>query len=102
MKRPVPFQMASDNWPGIAKLAEECNEVAQVVMKIIGTGGTMTFFDGQTIDRSRLVEELGDLEAAVTMVMRHSLTGDERIALYRRRAEKLWLFEHWRETEGAS
>jgi hypothetical protein len=91
--------MASGVWPGTAKLAEECNELGQVIMKIIGTGGTMTFFDGQTVDPERLVEEMGDVEAALEMVKRYSLTWDQRGRVFERRRQKVQLFEHWRETE---
>jgi hypothetical protein len=33
--------MASEVWPGLAKLGEECCELGQVIMKIVGTAGTM-------------------------------------------------------------
>lgn len=32
----APYAIGSDLWPGISKVAEESNEVGQVVAKIIG------------------------------------------------------------------
>ena len=96
---PTPFQFACPRWPGLAKLAEECGEVVQVVGKIIGTGGTMTFRDGQVIDRSRLVEEMADLEAIIGFVVEHAFTEAEKAASARRQIQKIELFERWRTEE---
>lgn len=96
---PIPFQMADPVWPGLAKLAEECAEVVQVVMKIIGTAGTLEFRDGQRIERSRLIEEMGDVVAALRFVQEHALTLTERDELHRRANAKRALFEQWREVE---
>ena len=96
---PTPFQFACPRWPGLAKLAEECGEVVQVIGKIIGTAGTMRFRDGQTIDRSRLVEEVGDLKAIIGFVEDHAFTAAERSACMRRQAVKRVVFERWRTEE---
>jgi hypothetical protein len=99
--RPIPFQFSDPEWPGLAKLAEECAEVVQVVMKIVGTGGTLVFKDGQTVERSLLIEEMGDVVAALRFVQTHALTIPERDELHRRANAKLTLFEHWRSTEAS-
>lgn len=96
---PPRFQFASEVWPGLAKLLEECGEIVQVAGKIIGTAGTMRFQDGQTVDRLRFVEELADLEAILTFVVWHDLTDAEIIALTVRSDDKRRLFERWRESE---
>ena len=96
---PTPFQFACPRWPGLAKLAEECGEVVQVIGKIIGTGGTMTFRDGQTIDRSRLVEGIADLEAILGFVAEHAFTEAEKAASVRRQIQNAARFERWRTEE---
>lgn len=93
--------MASSVWPGTAKLAEECGELVQVIMKIVSTAGTMQFLDGQTVGSERLVEEMADVEAALEFVRRHALTLTEQRALIVRRSEKLNLFERWRREEAS-
>ena len=97
---PPRFQFASDVWPGLAKLSEEAGEVVQVIGKIIGTGGTMRFRDGSTIARSRLLEELADLQAALYFVVKYNLTSAERQARDDRYVAKVALFERWRREEG--
>ncbi len=98
---PPRFQMASSVWPGVAKLGEECTELAQLVFKIVGTAGTMEFMDGTRVDPARLIEEMGDVEAALEFVKRHALTSVERYAVERRKASKLVTFETWRVTEAS-
>lgn len=97
--RPVPFQFSAPEWAGLAKLAEEAAEVVQVCMKIVGTGGTMVFKDGQTVDRERIVEEIGDLKAAIEFFQFHALTEHENVRITQRRIAKRRLFEEWRENE---
>ena len=96
---PPRFQFASDVWPGLAKLSEECGEVVQVVGKIIGTAGTMEFRDGRKVGRERLVDELGDLTAIAQFVIDHALTKDERTEVTRRARRKRAQFKEWRKTE---
>jgi NTP pyrophosphatase (non-canonical NTP hydrolase) len=96
---PVPFQFSDPYWPGLAKLMEECGEVVQVIGKIVGTGGTMEFRDGQHISRDRLVEEMADLRAALDFVADRALSVYEREAMRQRRNAKRELFELWRRQE---
>ncbi|MGN5375861.1 hypothetical protein [Sphingomonas hankookensis] len=64
---PVPassldFAFGGTVWPGLAKLAEESNEVGQVLAKLIQTGGDSQHWSGDLVEM--LVEELPDLLAA--------------------------------------
>lgn len=90
-----PFMIGSDVWPGIAKLAEECGEVVQVVGKIIALAGAenYTHWDGSDV-RERLLEEMADVTAAIQFVWAHNLLG-ERQAFEQRVEEKFGRFQQW-------
>jgi hypothetical protein len=92
----VPFQFSDPRWPGLVKLAEEAGEIVQVIAKIIGTGGTLAFRDGQRVKRARLVEEMADLQAALQFVHDHALTGVEQAEFETRCMAKLTTFNRWR------
>lgn len=91
---PGPYSIGSDTWPGLAKLAEECGEVIQVIGKIIALGGAENYshWDGSDV-RHRLQEELGDVLAAIDFVQSHNPLDDMAIA--RRQDQKTVLFEQW-------
>jgi hypothetical protein len=74
------FQVQSDVYPGAAKLAEECNETAQVLMKIVGG-------DNSAKTRAHLEEEIADTRAAIAFFLQHNYT-DEK-AMQKRVAMKL-------------
>ncbi len=59
----LDFAFGGKVWPGLAKLAEEKDEVGQVLAKLIQTGGDPAHWSGNMVDK--LVEELPDLLAAV-------------------------------------
>jgi len=103
MRRPsaVPFQFASPCWPGLAKLTEECGEVVQVCAKVIGTGGAMVLRDGQMIERSRVIDELADLMAALHFVVNLNLSPGEFCYYEDRMYAKVRLFETWRHDDAA-
>lgn len=86
------FAIGSGTWPGISKLVEELGEVAQVAGKLIATGGDPEHWDGTDL-RTRLEEELADLEAAIAFVVRNNRLDAGRIA--GRREAKLRLFNAW-------
>lgn len=96
---PPRFQFSSEVWPGLAKLSEECGELVQVISKIVGTAGTMRFRDGSTVDPERMIEELGDVWAAVEFVYQHAFTPEERRRIINRRTAKYDLFNRWRAEE---
>jgi NTP pyrophosphatase (non-canonical NTP hydrolase) len=81
------FAIGSETWPGISKLVEELGEVAQVAGKLIATGGEVRHWDGTDL-RTRLEDELADLEAAIKFVMQHNRLDADRIA-ERREAKSL-------------
>lgn len=60
-------QIQSDKFPGAAKLAEECNETAQVLMKIVGG-------DKSPKTWAHLEEEIADTLAAIQFFMQHNPT----------------------------
>jgi hypothetical protein len=73
---------------------EEMGELQQVLGKLIGSGGDAKHFDGSDL-RVRLVEEIGDLQAALIFFETQNLSAAERAQMYERREQKLALFEKW-------
>lgn len=93
-----PYSIGSKHWPGISKLIEEAGEVQQVCGKLLGSGGDPAHFDGSDL-RARLVEEMGDLLAALGFVA--DKCGLDQEAIAARAATKRALFERWHAAEGA-
>jgi NTP pyrophosphatase (non-canonical NTP hydrolase) len=91
------FAIGSQTWPGISKLVEELGEVAQVAGKLIATGGQPEHWDGTDL-RTRLEDELADLEAAIAFVIRENGLDAGRIT--DRRQAKLRLFSEWHRDQG--
>jgi NTP pyrophosphatase (non-canonical NTP hydrolase) len=88
-----PFSIGQDLWPGIAKLAEECGEVIQVIGKLIATGGRTDHWSGLDL-RVALEDEIADLRAAIAFVAAHNETLNvDRIN--GRVFRKTELFEEW-------
>jgi NTP pyrophosphatase (non-canonical NTP hydrolase) len=77
------FRVQSDTLPGAAKLAEECNETAQVLMKIVGG-------DNSAKTWKHLEEEIADTIAAIAFFQQHNSTNETSIS--KRVAMKL---ERW-------
>lgn len=89
-----PYSIGSDNWPGLAKLAEECGEVIQVIGKLIAMGGAENYDHwGGTQLRDRLIEEMGDVRAAMIFVCEQN--GIDKQAVHDRADMKLALFNRW-------
>lgn len=86
------YSIGSDVWPGLSKLNEEAGEVVQVIGKLMGTGGEAAHWDGSDL-RERLIEEMGDVLAAVFFVVHHN--GLNFDAVIRRQVQKRELFEKW-------
>jgi NTP pyrophosphatase (non-canonical NTP hydrolase) len=91
------FAIGSRTWPGLSKLVEELGEVAQVAGKLIATGGEPDHWDGTNL-RTRLEDELADLEAAIAFVLEHNDLDAGRVA--ERRAAKLRQFGDWHREQG--
>lgn len=68
-----PGKLRSDEWPGAFKLAEECSEVTQAIMKIMGGSK-----DPHLIDH--LEDEIADVYAALGFFMDHNALDFPRIA----------------------
>lgn len=62
------FSLGAKVWPGISKVTEESGEVLQVCGKLIGSQGEVNHWDGTNL-RVRLEEELGDVLAAISVLM---------------------------------
>jgi NTP pyrophosphatase (non-canonical NTP hydrolase) len=95
---PVPaLAIGSATWPGLAKLAEECGEVIQVIGKIIA------FPNGEHPDGTdivaRLHDELADIAAAGAFVI--EANDLDRCAIEQRSRLKLDRFRGWHEAERA-
>ena len=60
---PAPYSIGSDRWNGLSKLIEEAGEVLQVAGKLLAVGGETNHWSGDL--RQMLVDELGDLQAAI-------------------------------------
>lgn len=88
-----PYEIGSQVWPGLAKLAEEAGELVQVLAKVVGASGRDRYYDGTDL-RQRLIEECGDLTAAVAFFTETNGLG---AAVDVRAREKLALFRQWHE-----
>jgi NTP pyrophosphatase (non-canonical NTP hydrolase) len=92
-----PYSIGSDIWPGLAKLAEECGEVVQVIGKLIALGGAdpndfYRHWDGSN-PVQRLIEEMGDVRAAMIFVCEQN--GLSKALVHERADVKLALFRQW-------
>ncbi len=88
---PFDYAIGSSLWPGISKLIEEAGEVVQVAGKLLATGGAVDHWDGTNL-RDRLIEEMGDLLAAIEFAAHANKIEADVMA---RAAEKLSLFRGW-------
>jgi hypothetical protein len=88
------FSIGSTVWPGTSKVIEEMGELGQVLGKLIGLGGGTEHWDGTDL-RERLVEEIGDVIAALKFWQAKNLLPAERIAVGQRSSEKVHLFQTW-------
>lgn len=92
--RPSDYSIGSDNLPGLGKLVEECGELTQVAGKILGLGHAGAHWDG-TVLADKLIEEIGDVAAAIDFFVQENLSDDERLEVLNRREAKIELFERW-------
>ena len=85
------FSIGGKLWPGLSKLIEEAGEVMQVGGKLIGSEGDPAHWSGDL--NAMLIEELGDLRAAIAFFM--EANGIDRASVALRQREKLALFWEW-------
>lgn len=90
----TPFGIGGQPWPGLAKLAEECGELLQVLGKIIAYPDTAVHPDG-TLLNERIMEELGDVRAA--MIFFAEQNGISKASIHARAEYKLARFRYWDE-----
>ena len=77
---------------GLAKLAEECGELVQVIGKVMAYG-TGPHPDGTESLKARLEDEIADVQAAMELVRHtHGLDG---LLIGHRREQKVVLFRQW-------
>lgn len=93
-KKHGDYSIGSEHWPGTSKLIEEMGELQQVLGKLLGTGGEVHHWDGSNL-RERLLEEAGDLLAAIHFFRFQNLSDEENIAIAQRMDHKLELFMKW-------
>lgn len=84
----------SNHWPGTSKLLEEMGELQQVLGKLLDTGGEVKHWDGSNL-RERLVEEIGDLRAALIFFELVNFTSKDHELVDARIQQKLELFQKW-------
>ncbi|MBN9410874.1 MAG: hypothetical protein J0H69_17150 [Burkholderiales bacterium] len=78
---------------GLAKLIEECGEVAQIAGKLLAyPNGNHPDGKGNLVER--LQDELGDLEAAIQFIC-EAKGLDRRWAIQKRYEQKLVTFRAW-------
>lgn len=95
------FSIGSSVWPGTSKLLEEMGELQielgrlqQTLGKLIATHGDPNHWSGDL--RQKLVEELGDVLAAIEFFRTENMDA-EKNEITERRLKKLALFRKWHE-----
>lgn len=87
-----PYSIGSGQWPGLAKVIEECGEVIQAAGKIIAANGDGRHWDGSDL-RQRLEDELADAQAAIGFAI--DMNGLDSERMLNRTADKLAMFAQW-------
>jgi hypothetical protein len=88
------FSIGSTVWPGTSKVIEEMGELQQVLGKLIALAGDTKYWDGVDL-RKRLIEEIGDLTAALLFFRQKNFTTEEARQVSDRIDKKLTLFREW-------
>lgn len=92
MSRAPSLAIGARTWPGLAKLAEECAEVVQVIGKLAAyPGGDHP--DGAGDLAERLEKEIADIRAATVYVIEANRLDMARIV--GREHEKVTRFREW-------
>lgn len=93
------FSIGSRVWPGAAKLLEELGELQQVIGKLIATRGVVEHWDGSNL-RERLIEEVGDVRAAIDFFQVQNFNTSHDAAIQARRDKKYRTFQDWHADQG--
>lgn len=94
------FSIGSDVWPGTSKLIEETGELQQILGKLIASHGDPAHWSGDL--RAKLVEEIGDVRAALEFFIETNMLADEALAIGERENQKFVLFHKWHSEQGHS
>jgi hypothetical protein len=78
---------------GVAKLIEECGELTQILGKKLAYWHTDEHPDGKGPISTRIMEEMGDVQAAMWFVT--GQLGLDETAILRRSDQKFALFMKW-------
>lgn len=88
----MAYNFGDRKWPGLSKVLEECGEVSQVLAKLVGSNGNLDYFGKGSLE-DKIVEELGDLHAAITWFIQHNDISAKKVA--RRSQEKQAKYTKW-------
>lgn len=97
---PGPFSIGSTLWAGTSKLIEETGELQQVLGKLIAVNGDAERHWSGNL-REKLIDELGDVMAALSLFSKLNMTDEERNAIDERASQKLALFERWQKEQSS-
>lgn len=103
------FAFSDQDWPGLAKLVEECGECNEVLIptilatamsRIIRTSGKLMMTHGDSDHwsgnlRKQLMEEIADVDAASIFFKEHCFSKREQSAMAKRTRAKVKKFEKW-------
>lgn len=92
------FSIGSGRWPGTSKLIEETGELQQVLGKLIAVNGDAEHHWSGNL-REKLIDELGDVMAALSLFSKLNMTNEERELIDKRASQKLALFERWQKEQ---
>lgn len=88
-----PYCIGSDDWNGLSKLIEELGELQQVCGKLIGSEGSVEHWSGDL--RTKFIEEVGDVRAALTFFVDKNFSEDEQEQMFKQSSRKLRNFRIW-------
>lgn len=88
-----PYCIGSDEWNGLSKLVEELGELQQVCGKLIGSEGAVEHWSGDL--RSKFIEEIGDVYAALDYFTNKNFNSYEMTAIETQRHIKESKFIEW-------
>jgi hypothetical protein len=97
MKGNGDFSIGSQVWPGTSKLIEEMGELHQVLGKLIAIAGDTEHWSGDL--RAKLIEETGDVYAALDFFTNTNLSAGEKEQVQDRAANKFALFSSWQQEQ---
>lgn len=90
------YGIGSNEFPGLAKLVEETGELQQVLGKVMTLGHLGEHWDGSLLE-DRLLEELGDVHAAIIFFINNNFDTTDAETVTARSQQKLDQFRYWHE-----